>query len=226
MIRCVLFDLDGTLADTAPDLNRALNCVRAEEGLPPIALETTRSASSQGVRGLLRVGFDMSPAHPAYSAMTERVLHHYAAGLCETTTIFAGIGKLLDDLDDRGIRWGIVTNKHARFTEPLVAALGLATRAACVVSGDTAARPKPAPDPLLLASTHTGIAPSATVYVGDDERDIVAGRAAGMLTIAAGWGYIGAEVLIEAWNAHAIAATPQHLMDAIHAAAVQSGPCT
>jgi len=222
MLGCVLFDLDGTLADTAPDLGGALNRVRVEEGLAPLPLAATRPVTSQGVRGLLRVGFDITPEDGRYPGLSERVLAHYAAHICEETRIFDGLEQVLHELESRGIRWGIVTNKHSRFTVPLVRALGYETRAACVVSGDSAARPKPHPDTLLHACGLVSLAPTDCVYVGDDERDVQAGRAAGMPTIVAAWGYLGQGTPPEAWGADSIVSTPDSLLDALAALPVQS----
>lgn len=219
---CVLFDLDGTLADTAPDLGGALNRVLAEEGRAALPAELTRPVTSQGVRGLLRVGFQIAPEDAGYRELADRVLAHYEANICEATRLFDGMAALLAAFDAAGQRWGIVTNKHARFTDPLVKALGLAGRAACVVSGDSAARPKPFPDSLLFACERTGSRSERCVYVGDDARDIEAGRAAAMGTIAAAWGYLGEGVAIEDWGADRIAASPQTLMDELASLPLQS----
>ena len=213
--QCVLFDLDGTLADTAPDLAAALNRVLVEDGRVALPLLVTRPVTSQGVRGLLRIGLGLEPEHPSYQSHAQRVLAHYTAAICEHTRLFDGMPQVLDALDTRGIKWGIVTNKHARFTAPLVSALGLAERAACVISGDTAAHPKPHPAPLLLACERAGVPAHLTTYVGDDIRDIQAGRAAGMRTIAAGWGYLGEGEPIEHWGADAIINTPNGLLGAL-----------
>lgn len=220
-VRCVLFDLDGTLADTAPDLGAALNRVLAEQGRAQLPLEATRPVTSQGVRGLLRVGMGIDPEHPDYQTHAQRVLLHYTSAICEHTRLFAGMDQVLAALDACGIKWGIVTNKHARFTTPLVNALGLAERAACVISGDTASHPKPHPAPLLLASEQAGVPPALTVYVGDDIRDIQAGRAAGMRTLAAAWGYLGEGEPIHHWGADAVVDTPNALLDALSREHVQ-----
>ncbi|MDB5815567.1 MAG: gph [Rhodocyclales bacterium] len=212
-VLCVLFDLDGTLADTAPDLGAALNRTRVEDGLAALPLAQLRPVTSQGVRGLLREGYDIYPDHERYAHLADRVLRHYAENICVHTSLFADMNSLLMQLDAAGIRWGIVTNKHTRFTTPLLAALGLTQRAACVVSGDTTPRPKPAPEPLLHAAREIGVAPGQCVYLGDDERDIVAARAAGMPAIATRWGYIGTDKLIEDWGADLIIDQPLDLMD-------------
>jgi phosphoglycolate phosphatase len=207
MFDAVLFDLDGTLADTAPDLGGALNRLRIEQGLDVLPMEVLRPVASNGVRGLLGVGFGIAPDHPQYAGLAERFLELYAGALCVHTTLFAGIGELLDGLDARGIRWGIVTNKQARYTLPLVERLGLSPRAGCVVSGDSTPWPKPHPHPLLLGSSLLGVDTARCAYVGDDLRDIQAGRAAGMATVAAGYGYLGSKEPIASWEA-------DHLIDA------------
>jgi phosphoglycolate phosphatase len=214
-LECVLFDLDGTLADTAPDLAAALNRVREEEGMAPVGEELTRPVTSQGVRGLLQVGFGLQPEDEGYPLVAQRLLAHYEAAICRDTRLFEGMDSVISVLENRQIKWGIVTNKHARFTVPLVSALGLEGRTACVVSGDTAARPKPFPDPLLHACVVAGVSPESTAYVGDDIRDIAAGRAACMHTLAAAWGYLGEAEPIEKWGADAIVASPANLLEAL-----------
>lgn len=219
--RCVLFDLDGTLADTAPDLGAALNRVLEEEGLAPLPMSATRPVTSQGVRGLLRVGLGIGPDAPDYQTLAQRVLKHYAAGICQHTRLFDGMAAVLDALESQRVKWGIVTNKHARFTEPLVDALGLAQRAACVISGDSAAHPKPHPAPLIMACERANVPTEHSIYVGDDLRDIQAGKAAGMRTIAAAWGYLGDGDAIHDWGADHIASTPEALLDVVLSLNVQ-----
>ena len=211
----VLFDLDGTLADTAPDLGAALNHLLEEEGQAALPLAQLRPYVSGGARSLLQHGFGIAPGDPAQPALAERFLAHYARALCVATELFPGVPALLDQLDARGIKWGIVTNKAERFTLPLVERLGLRSRAACVISGDTAARPKPHPDPLLLACAQMQVDAGRACYVGDDQRDIVAGRAAGMLTIVAAYGYLGGEEHYTAWQADAVIAEPNDLLGLI-----------
>jgi N-acetyl-D-muramate 6-phosphate phosphatase len=211
-ISCVLFDLDGTLADTAPDLAGALNALRMHRSLSPLPIQTLRPYTSQGVRGLLAAGMSITPDDPDYAAASTFVLEYYANHIAVETRLFEGISALLESLETQRLAWGIVTNKHTRYTQPLVRALGLETRAACVVSGDTAARPKPAPDPLLYAAEAIQVAPSACIYVGDDRRDIEAGRAAGMQTIAVAWGYLGTEAPITHWGADHIIQAPLELL--------------
>lgn len=208
MVEAIFFDLDGTLADTAPDLGGALNRVRAEEGLSPLPLHQLRPVVSQGVRGLLRVGFSLHPEDSDYPALQERVLAHYEQAICAETTLFPGIGELLDRIEAQGMPWGIITNKRARYTEPLVRALQLNERAIAVVSGDTAGVPKPAPEPMLYACHAAGVKPENCWYVGDDLRDIQAAHAANMRAIAAAWGYLGDGSPPEQWYADALTHTP------------------
>lgn len=211
MLKTVLFDLDGTLADTAPDLGGALNMLRTELGLPPVAMQQLRPYTSQGVRGLLKAGFGISSDHPDYDRFSKRFLDLYEANLCVETRLFDGMEALLNEIETRGMRWGIVTNKRARFTKPLVAALGLAHRAATVVSGDTTSESKPSPLPLLHACQESASAPAETLYVGDDRRDVDAGKAAGMGTVAVTFGYLGDGGPVESWGADCIAHTTDEL---------------
>lgn len=211
--RAVLFDLDGTLADTAPDLARALNRVRAANGLAPMPVEITRSYTSSGARGLLKVGFDLEPGNERYDALRSRFLEFYAAEICVDTRLFEGMAGLLDRLDAEGLPWGVVTNKAERFTLPLLQGLKLAERAACIVGGDTTARLKPHPDPLLHAASALQLPPSACLYVGDDLRDVQSARAAGMRALAARYGYLGDGGPIESWQADAIIDHPREVLD-------------
>lgn len=211
MTEGVFFDLDGTLADTAPDLARAINRVLADHGRTPLPLQALRPHVSSGARGMLRAAFGISPEDPQFQPLARQFLDHYASALCVETRLFEGMHALLEDLESAEIPWGIITNKQSRFTEPLVAALALHERACCVISGDTATRPKPAPDPLLLACERTGLSPHNCLYVGDDPRDIIAGQAAGMRTIAVSYGYLGVDQPIDAWGADEIIHAPQEL---------------
>lgn len=213
LTQAVLFDLDGTLADTAPDLGAALNRARADESLPPTPLANLRPYTSQGVRGLIRAAYGLTPDHDDYAALAERVLAHYSANICIDSCLFPGMEDLLQTLESRGIAWGIVTNKHTRFTGPLVRAMQLHSRAACIVSGDTTPRAKPAPEPLLYAARECGVAPANCLYLGDDRRDIAAAHAAGMQAIAVSWGYHGSEDPIDTWGADAIIDHPVKVMD-------------
>lgn len=215
MLQAVLFDLDGTLADTAPDLGAAANAVLQEERLTAKPLLELRPYTSQGVRGLLRAGFGIEPDHADYDRLAQRFLEFYAERLCVDTTLFAGIPALLDALDDLGLGWGIVTNKRRRFTDPLVAQLGLTPRTSCVVSGDTTPQAKPSPLPILHACELLGCDPLRTLYVGDDRRDIEAGRAAGCTTVAVSYGYLGHSGPLESWGADLIVDHPDQLADYI-----------
>lgn len=206
MVDAVLFDLDGTFADTAPDLAAALNRLRAELGLLPVPPERLRPVTSQGVRGMLKAGLGMPPEDPLYREYYDRFLHYYSRDICVRTTLFPGVDELLGRLERCGAPWGIITNKAQRFTLPLLDQLGYAKRAACVISGDSARRAKPAPHPMQLACTLIAREPARCLYVGDDLRDIQAGRAVGMATVAVRYGYLGDGDPIEAWGA-------DHLVD-------------
>ena len=204
MIQAVLFDLDGTLADTAPDMARTVNLMRSKRGLAPVPLGQVRAHVSKGARGMICSAFDMTTEHPDFQAMREEFLDLYGDNLCVDTRLFPGMPELLDTLEARSIAWGVVTNKFERFARPLMAGLGLADRAAVVVGGDTCPRPKPFPDPLLFAAAAIGVKPERTLYVGDDERDVQAARAAGMPVLVAGYGYLGDGTPPTQWNADAI----------------------
>lgn len=208
----VLFDLDGTLADTAPDLGAALNRLLLEEGRPPLPLAAMRPQVSGGARALVKQGFGLEPGDALFADFTARFLHHYAQALCVDTELFPGVDQLLDTLEARGIPWGIVTNKMQRFALPLCEELGLRKRAGCIVSGDSAQRPKPHPAPLLLACAALQVEPGRAAYVGDDSRDIVAGRAAGLATVTAVYGYLGGETHYSSWQADAEIDTPVELL--------------
>jgi N-acetyl-D-muramate 6-phosphate phosphatase len=204
VIEAVLFDLDGTLADTAPDLARTVNMMLASRGLAPVALEKVRPHVSQGARGMIMSAFAIGTGHPDFSAMRDEFLDLYAGNLCIDSRLFPGMESLLAHLDDESIAWGVVTNKMEGLARPLIDGLGLGRRAAIVVGGDTCARAKPFPDPLLFAAASMGIAPRNVLYVGDDERDVRAARAAGMPVVVAGYGYLGDGPPPELWDADAI----------------------
>ncbi|MGQ0618543.1 MAG: HAD family hydrolase [Panacagrimonas sp.] len=206
-----LFDLDGTLVDTAPDLGHAANKVRAETGLGPLPLAAYRPAASSGARGLLAIALGLKPEDPAFLPNRNSFLAHYRAGIARTSRPFPGIPELLLMLDLRGLRWGVVTNKPDWLTQALLAELGLLKRCACVISGDTAPKPKPAADPLLLACRRLALKPRDCVYVGDDLRDIQSAKAAKMRSVAAAWGYLGGSEPIGRWGADAIVETPAAL---------------
>jgi 2-phosphoglycolate phosphatase len=212
-IEAVLFDLDGTLADTAGDLAGALNRVRADKGLQAVPAAQLRAHASAGARGLLAAGLGVTPDHADYPALRDAFLAYYADGLAITTRLFDGVAEMLDALEARNVRWGVVTNKAHRYTMPVLEALGLARRAGAIVSGDTTAHPKPHPAPLLHAAETLGVAPSACVYVGDDLRDVVAGNSAGMSTLVADYGYLGESGSSEGWPATGWIAAPLGVLD-------------
>lgn len=222
MPEAILFDLDGTLADTVHDLAGAVNLLRAEHGLPPLPLEHLRPHASAGSRGLLQAGLNLAPGDADYVVMQQRFLTLYENNLCRDTRLFQGIPELLDLIEAQGMPWGVVTNKLARFTLPLIEALGLARRAKCVISGDSTPRPKPFPDSLQLASASLDVIPARCIYVGDDERDVIAGRSAGMKTIIALWGYLGTETSPAEWGANASAEAPRDILRIAGCNAVES----
>ena len=208
----VLFDLDGTLADTAPDLAAVANRMRAVRGLAPLPYDELRPLASHGARGLIGKALGVAQQESGFVTLRDEFFTTYEAALCVHSRLFEGMEAVLGAIETRGARWGIVTNKMMRFTDPLVAALGLRERAACVVSGDTTPHAKPHPAPLLHALTACEVAAGAAVYVGDDLRDIEAGRAAGMATVAVRYGYLGEGRPIEDWGADRIVATPDDLL--------------
>lgn len=213
VIRTVLFDLDGTFADTAPDLAHALNTLLAEEGRAPLPFETIRPEVSHGSPGLLKVGFGLTDADPDFARLRQRLLDLYAQDICRHTRPFTGIPELLATLKARGINWGIVTNKPAFLTEPLLDRMQLSFLPACIVSGDTTPNRKPHPEPMLLACRQSGSEPVECLYVGDAERDIQAGHAAGMKTLIALFGYIGAQETPESWGADGLIRHPREVLD-------------
>jgi len=208
----VLFDLDGTLADTAPDLAATANAMRVARGLTELPYSQLRPLASHGARGLLGRALGATPGQPDFEALRQEFFARYEAALCVHSRLFDGIDALLRALDAGNRRWGIVTNKIARFTDPLLRELELDRRAACVVSGDTTPHAKPHPAPLLHAAALAGLPVTDTVYVGDDLRDVEAGRAAGMVTIAVRYGYLGEAAPIESWGANYVADTPTDLL--------------
>jgi len=212
-IRAVLFDLDGTLVDTAPDLGYALNLQRAAHGLPALSDAVIRPQASHGARGLLGVGFDLHPDDAHFASMREEFLQLYADNICHHSRPFPGILELLAELEQRGLKWGVVTNKPARFTEPLMSILDLAERAACIVSGDTCPQPKPHPAPMLAAAELCGATPAQCLYLGDAERDIEAARGAAMPALVAAWGYLDASDEPHTWGAHAQIHHPAETLD-------------
>ncbi|MDP2963601.1 MAG: HAD-IA family hydrolase [Sulfurimicrobium sp.] len=212
MIKAVLFDLDGTLADTALDLGFALNEQRRRHGLAQLPHARIRPYASHGTIGLLDVGFGLTPEDQRFPSMKAEYLELYTANLCRLTCLFEGMAETLEALERRGIAWGVVTNKPARFTDPLMAALGLSERAASIISGDTCAHPKPHPEPLLCASREIAVEPQQCIYLGDAERDMEAAIAAGMLPVVARYGYLGADDRPEQWGAQETIEHPAELL--------------
>ena len=201
----VLFDLDGTLIDTAPDFIRCLNQLRQQHGMPALPAEQIRRSVSNGARAMIRVGFGLEPEHEGYPEKHTAFLDLYELGVAVETTLFPGMDVLLSSLESRGIPWGIVTNKPARFAVPLIEALDLAQRCAALICPDHVAERKPHPESLLLACRQIQVEPIKSVYVGDHERDIEAGRNAGMHTIAVRYGYIEQPETVDLWQADRIA---------------------
>ncbi len=208
--RAILFDLDGTLADTAPDLAAAVNWLRTERGLDPTPYEVLRPTASAGARGMIGAAFGLAPGDEGYEELRMAWFERYQSAMSTYTTLFDGIPELLDGITDAGMAWGIVTNKPSRFTDPLVPQIALA-HAGCIVSGDTTGFAKPHPAPLLEGARRLGIAPEQCWYVGDDLRDIEAGHAAGMVTVACVWGYCGA-IEPSTWGADYLLETPAQLL--------------
>ncbi len=212
LIGAVLFDLDGTLIDSAPDLGAAADKMRTDRGLPSLPPGRYRPMAGAGARGMLGVAFDMPPEHPDYAALREEFFVNYENCMTQRTYAFDGVERVIDQLVARRLPWGVVTNKSARFTEPLTRGMPLFQSAATVISGDTTPHAKPHPAPLLEAARRLGLEPGRCVYVGDDERDIVAGHAAGMYTVAAAYGYLGNGGNMQAWGAHAVIDSPLQLL--------------
>ncbi len=210
---CVLFDLDGTLLDTAPDLAAALNRLRGELGEPPLSAAAVRPTVSHGSPGMLKLGFGLEPDDVRYAELNPRFLALYREAIAVQTALFPGMAEVLAHLETAGIPWGVVTNKPGWLTEPLLQALELWARAACVVSGDTLAQRKPDPEPLWYACEQVGVAPGRALYVGDAERDVQAGNRAGLVTLVAGFGYLSAEDRPEDWGADGMLEQPVDLLN-------------
>lgn len=211
-MRAVLFDLDGTLIDSATDLGAAADKMRTDRGLPSLPLARYRPLAGAGARGMLGEAFGITPEHPDFSVLREEFFVNYEARMTQHTVVFEGVADLIQTLVKRPLLWGIVTNKSMRFTEPLIRSIAVFASAGAVVSGDTTPHAKPHPAPLLEAAARLGVPAAQCVYVGDDERDIIAGRAAGMATIAATYGYLGAGAAVDQWGAHAEIKSPLALL--------------
>jgi phosphoglycolate phosphatase len=211
-VDAVLFDLDGTLIDSAPDLAGAGNQLRLARGLPALPVEHFRPMVGSGARGMVRLALDVGPQDESFAALRDEFLQHYEGRMTRDTRIFAEVEPVLQRLSARALPWAIVTNKATRFSEPLVRALGLHERSRALVCGDTTPHSKPHPAPLLEAARRIGVAPQRCAYVGDDLRDVQAGHAAGMLTVAVSWGYLGMGEPIHAWGAHHVIDAPHQLL--------------
>ena len=212
MFHSVLFDLDGTLADTAPDLANALNNVLTEHGKSPLPLQTIRYEVSNGASALIKLGFSIESNHPEFESLRLRLLELYAQAIAVETRLFDGMHEVLSALETMNIRWGVVTNKPSRFTNPLIDALALSHRAACVICGDTLERKKPHPEPILHACNIVGCKPHEAIYVGDAQRDIEAGKRAGTKTLVALFGYINEQQQPRQWGADGMVESPQDII--------------
>jgi N-acetyl-D-muramate 6-phosphate phosphatase len=210
--RVVLFDLDGTLVDSAPDLAGAANDLRARHGLPALPYAALRPMVGSGARGMVGVAFGLTPGDAGFEGLRDAFLARYAERMLAETRVFDDMHAVLHALEAGGHPWGIVTNKAMRFAEPIVAGLGLAERASVLIAGDSTAHAKPHPEPLLAAARTLGVPPAGCVYIGDDERDIQAGKAAGMPALAAKWGYLGLGQPVHAWAADAVLENPAELL--------------
>jgi phosphoglycolate phosphatase len=211
-IAAVLFDLDGTLVDSAPDLSSAADQMRLARGLPSLAYALYRPMAGAGARGMLGVAFGVEPLEPGYEALRDEFFVNYEGCMTRRTVAFDGVPELIERIRQRHLHWGVVTNKSSRFTDPLTSAMPLFATAGAIVSGDTTPHAKPHPEPLLEAARRIGVAPEQCLYVGDDERDVVAGLAAGMKTVAATYGYLGNKTEVGAWGAHAQINSPLGLL--------------
>ena len=216
--RTVLFDLDGTLIDSAPDLAGAANDMRVARGLPLLPLSALRPMVGSGARGMIGTALDVAPGDADFETLRDEFLLRYERRMTQETQVFPAVQTMLEQLRAHQVTWGIVTNKAARFSEPLVASLGLNAVAATLVCGDTTPHAKPHPAPLLEAARRMGVAPADCLYVGDDLRDVQAGRAAGMATVAVSWGYLGAGEPIAAWGADHVIDVPDQLLTLLRVA--------
>ena len=217
-IEAVLFDLDGTLIDSAPDLGAAADKMRTDRGMSSLPLSDYRHMAGAGARGMLGVAFGLSPEHADFGVLKEEFFLNYEACMTERTYAFDGVAELIAQISGAGLKWGVVTNKSARFTLPLTRQMPLFSSAQTIISGDTTPHAKPHPAPLLEAARQLHVEPGRCVYVGDDERDIIAGRAAGMATVAAAYGYLGAIANTHGWKADATIVSPGALLNLLRMA--------
>ena len=217
-LRAVLFDLDGTLVDSAPELGAAADKMRTDRGMASLPLSAYRHMAGAGARGMLGIAFGITPDMPGFSEMREEFFVNYEARMLLNTPIFDQVPELIAALRGRGLIWGVVTNKSARFTDPLTRSMSLFSTAGAVVSGDTTPFSKPHPAPLLEAARRIDVPPEACVYVGDDERDIAAARAAGMRSVAATYGYMGAKADVMTWGADDAIESPLGLLQCLNLA--------
>ena len=217
-IDAVLFDLDGTLIDSAPDLGAAADKMRTDRGLVSLPLAQYRPMAGSGARGMIGIAFGLTPQDADFENLKEEFFANYEACMTERTYAFEGVAELIAQINQVGLKWGVVTNKSARFTLPLTQAMPLFNTALTIISGDTTPHAKPHPAPLLEAARQIGVNPARCAYVGDDERDIIAGRAAGMPTVAASYGYLGATLDISGWKADAIIVSPAALLQLLQMA--------
>lgn len=211
-IKAVLFDLDGTLVDSAPDLSAAADCMRTDRGMPPLPTAHYRPLVGAGARGMLGIALGVTPDHPEFPVLREEFFRNYEKMLLERTDVFDGVTELIDSILEGGLLWGVVTNKSERFAKPLTGAIPLFSSASVIICGDTTPFAKPHPEPLLEAARRIQLPPAACMYVGDDARDIEAGHAAGMLTVAATYGYLGQSSQPQDWNSHASINFPLDLL--------------
>jgi len=211
-VRAVLFDLDGTLIDSAPDLGAAADKMRMDRGLPSLPYELYRPMAGAGARGMLGIAFGMTPEHPDFPVMREEFFRNYESCMTQRTYVFEGVSQLIESLVERDLAWGVVTNKSMRFTAPLTKGMPLFKSARAVVGGDSTPHPKPHPAPLLEAARQVGVKPIECLYVGDDLRDVQAGKAAGMPTVAALYGYLGSQGDVATWGADERIETPLALL--------------
>jgi 2-phosphoglycolate phosphatase len=212
-ITAVLFDLDGTLLDTAPDLSGTLNALLSAEHLQPLPLAEIRPSLSEGIAGLLKLGFNITDENSVFSSLRQRFLKHYSQHICDHTQLFPGIDKLIHYLQKNNLLWGIVTSKSTVLTTQLIKYFPLLEQAQCIIGGDTLAYSKPHPQPLLHACECLGCIPENCVYIGDSQRDIDAARSAGMRSLIALYGYIPSKKTAESWKANAIVHTPFDIID-------------